>query len=95
MQVYYTTPAKKSEGVKGFWCHSCYSEHRGEVIELEGMRVRKVCGGVPCCCRCPCCWYTYFVLEGVRVRKVRRRSLPPMLPAAVYPTLAEALMLFA
>ena len=41
-QVYYTTPAKKSEGVKGYWCHSCYSEHRGEVIELEGMRVRKV-----------------------------------------------------
>ena len=41
-QVYYTTPAKKSEGVKGFWCHSCYNEHRGEVIELEGMRVRKV-----------------------------------------------------
>ena len=40
--MYYTTPAKKSEGVKGYWCHSCYSEHRGEVIELEGMRVRKV-----------------------------------------------------
>ncbi len=41
-QVYYTTPAKKSEGVKGFWCHSCYSEHRGEIIQMEGMRVRKV-----------------------------------------------------
>ncbi|BDA47644.1 probable histone acetyltransferase HAC1 [Coccomyxa sp. Obi] len=40
-QVYYTTPAKKSEGVKGFWCHSCYSEHRGEIIQMEGMRVRK------------------------------------------------------
>lgn len=42
VQVYYTTPAKKSEGVKGFWCHSCYSEHRGEIIQMEGMRVRKV-----------------------------------------------------
>ena len=42
MQVYYTTPSKKSEGVKGYWCHPCYNEHRGEVIELEGMRVRKV-----------------------------------------------------
>ena len=42
VQVYYTTPSKKSEGVKGYWCHGCYSEHRGEVIELEGMRVRKV-----------------------------------------------------
>ena len=41
-QVYYTTPSKKSEGVKGYWCHPCYNEHRGEVIELEGMRVRKV-----------------------------------------------------
>ena len=42
VQVYYTTPSKKSEGVKGYWCHPCYNEHRGEVIELEGMRVRKV-----------------------------------------------------
>ena len=40
--MYYTTPSKKSEGVKGYWCHPCYNEHRGEVIELEGMRVRKV-----------------------------------------------------
>ena len=44
VQVYYTTPSKKSEGVKGYWCHPCYNEHRGEVIELEGMRVRKVSG---------------------------------------------------
>ena len=42
LQVYYTTPSKKSEGVKGYWCHPCYNEHRGEVIELEGLRVRKV-----------------------------------------------------
>ena len=51
--MYYTTPAKKSEGVKGFWCHSCFSEHRGEVIELEGMRVRKVrvAAVLGCTCR--------------------------------------------
>lgn len=55
--MYYTTPSKKSEGVKGYWCHPCYNEHRGEVIELEGLRVRKVSA---CLCTAVSCSYTYF-----------------------------------
>lgn len=41
-QVYYTTPVNKTE-VKGFWCHPCYQDHRGERIELDGtnLNVRK------------------------------------------------------
>ncbi|KAL0048475.1 hypothetical protein WJX82_004140 [Trebouxia sp. C0006] len=41
-QVYYTTPVNKTE-VKGFWCHPCYQDHRGERIELDGtnLQVRK------------------------------------------------------
>ena len=54
--MYYTTPSKKSEGVKGYWCHPCYNEHRGEVIELEGLRVRKVSA---CLCTTVSCSYTY------------------------------------
>ena len=38
LQVYYTTPANKTE-VKGFWCHPCYQDHRGERIELDGTNV--------------------------------------------------------
>ncbi len=38
MQVYYTTPVNKTE-VKGFWCHPCYQDHRGERIELDGTNV--------------------------------------------------------
>ncbi|KAK9806697.1 hypothetical protein WJX73_009793 [Symbiochloris irregularis] len=38
--AYYTTPTAKSE-VKGYWCHGCYSD-RGDYIEMEGSRVRKV-----------------------------------------------------
>ncbi len=38
LQVYYTTPVNKTE-VKGFWCHPCYQDHRGERIELDGTNV--------------------------------------------------------
>ena len=38
MQVYYTTPVNKTE-VKGFWCHPCHQDHRGERIELDGTNV--------------------------------------------------------
>ena len=73
VQVYYTTPSKKSEGVKGYWCHPCYNEHRGEVIELEGMRVRKVtCGQDLCshqsnCSICNGSWLTDSVLASIAV----------------------------
>lgn len=41
-QVYYTTPMNKTE-VKGFWCHACFQDTRGERIELDGtnLQVRK------------------------------------------------------
>ena len=38
LQVYYTTPINKTE-VKGFWCHACYQDNRGERIELDGTNV--------------------------------------------------------
>jgi len=41
LQVYYTTPVNKTE-VKGFWCHPCYQDHRGERIELDGTNVSLV-----------------------------------------------------
>ena len=40
-QVFYSTPMKKSE-VKGNWCSSCYQDHRGDRIDLDGTSIRKV-----------------------------------------------------
>ncbi|KAK9824572.1 hypothetical protein WJX72_011411 [[Myrmecia] bisecta] len=40
-QVYYCTPLKKSE-VKGYWCHPCYTEHKGDRIDLDGTLIRKL-----------------------------------------------------
>ena len=64
--MYYTTPSKKSEGVKGYWCHPCYNEHRGEVIELEGLRVRKVtaCFFTPVSCSYASCLFQGFSTGG-------------------------------
>lgn len=38
--MYYCLPQAKNE-VKGFWCHGCYSEYKGDFIDLEGNHLQK------------------------------------------------------
>ena len=41
LQVYYTMPAKNSE-VRGYWCHSCHTDHKGEhVVHLDSGSLLK------------------------------------------------------
>ena len=40
MQVYYMTPAKSTE-IKGYWCHGCYMDARGDRLDLDGSVLRK------------------------------------------------------
>ena len=38
LQVFYATPATSPE-IKGYWCHACYSEVKGEIMEIDGSQV--------------------------------------------------------
>ena len=40
-QTYYTTPATFDSGLKGYWCHQCYTEIRTETFQLDGAEVYK------------------------------------------------------
>ena len=41
-QIFYTTPHDQANGeVKGYFCHQCFSDQKGDKIMIEGMHVKK------------------------------------------------------
>lgn len=51
-QTYHCTPVEQGCEFRGFWCHGCLNEHKGDRIPWDGSQVMRAgCWvGVGCCC---------------------------------------------
>ena len=39
LQVYWSQPLSQTSEIKGYWCHGCYQDQKGDTIDMDGSRV--------------------------------------------------------
>lgn len=84
-QTYHCTPMEPGSEFRGFWCHGCLQEHKGDRIPWEGAQVRTSWGLLGNKRKC---WWRLAARPGGRVVLIVVLLLP--LPRALHTTSCAA-----